>query len=162
MERQGDSCIARIVSLGIRLFLVVVVIVFIYMAYINLFAGTEAAPDWLMKGYFTNKHYKQGGKHTKQKEYELAIHEYEQAIGKEPDNEALVEDSRFNIAYCYEQIAEELEPQTWGEGQEVADAIRKQREAISRAMAIYTDMLNENPKNKKAQMHRDFLLFQEG
>jgi hypothetical protein len=46
--------------------------------------------------------FSRGEKHMKQEQYELAIHEFEQAISSEPEeNGAMVENCRLNVAYCY-------------------------------------------------------------
>jgi tetratricopeptide (TPR) repeat protein len=165
MEPGGSSaaggCIARVFSWGVKLFLLGVVVAFLVMGYVVYFSGTGNVPDWMMKGY-TNQNFRAGEKHMKQEEYELAIHEFEQALTSGADNAAMVESSRLNIAYCYEKVADNLEALTWAETPEAQEAIQKQNEAYERALEQYSILLKENPKNKTAQVARDLLLMKRG
>jgi len=160
-ESAAAGCAAKFLSIGIKLFLLVVLLIILFMAYVVYFSGTDKVPDWMMKGY-TNKSYRQANKQMKQGEYELAIHGFENAISDEPDNEAMVEDSRFNIAYCYEKLGDSLEALSWENTPEGREAARKQSEAYRRAVGIYGDMLKENRNNKRAQVARDLLLMKIG
>lgn len=165
MEPRGSSaaggCIARVFSWGVKLFLLAVIAAFLVMGYIVYFSGTGNVPDWMMKGY-TNKEFRAGEKHMKQQDYELAIHEFEQAMASEPENGAMVESCRLNIAYCYEKVADSLEALTWAETPAAQEAIQKQNEAYERALEQYAILLRENPKNKTAQVARDLLLMKRG
>jgi tetratricopeptide (TPR) repeat protein len=160
MQPQEDSkiagCIGSLVSWAVKLIIVLVVIVGAYMTYVAYTPGVDK-PDWLMKGY-TNKHYRTAESHMKKKEYELAIHEYEKALESGADNEAMVYDSRMNIAWCYEQIAQELEPLTWDSGPEASEARAKRNEANKRALEIYNQLISENRNDKTATQRRDLLM----
>lgn len=160
-ESAAEGCVVKSVILLVKLFLVVVVLAFIYMGYIYVFGGAGQAPDWILKGY-TNEHYRAGEKHGTKGEYELAIHEFTQAMTTEPDNEAMVQDCRLNIAACYERLASQLEPLTYIESDEGYEAARKQEEAYQRALEQYNILLQENPQNRDIQTRRNLLLMRRG
>ena len=165
MEPQKDSAVgsfvAKFISILIKLILVGVGIAFLFMGFIVYFGGTGAVPDWMVKGY-TNKNYRSSEKQMKQGEYELAIHGFEKAIGEEPENLAMIEESRRNIAYCYEKIVDQLESLSWENTPEGREAARKQNEAYERALEQYNILLKENPKNKTADTARTLLLMKRG
>lgn len=160
MEPRKDSgaagCIAKIVSIGLKLFIVLVVVVVGYMAYVAYTPGVDK-PDWLMKGY-TNKHYRAGEKHAKNKEYAQAVYEYELALQEAGDNEGMAYDSRMNIAWNYEQLADSLEKLSWEDSPEGREAAQKQNEARDRALGQYNIVLKENPKDKTADQRRALLM----
>jgi tetratricopeptide (TPR) repeat protein len=156
---RGSGCVSSVLSIGIKLFLLLVLVAFVYFGYVAYFGGV--GPDWIVKGY-TNKHYREAESHARAEEYELAIHEFELAISEEPDHAAMVLDCKMNMAACYEKIAEDLEPLVYGDTPEAREAAAKQSKAYRNAMDIYNEILKENPKNRAAQTRRDVLLFKTG
>ncbi len=161
MAKDMAGCIGTLVSWGVKLLILGVVLVGLYMLFVLTFGGVGLVPDWMMKGY-TNQSFRIGEKHMKNKEYELAIPAFEKAIEDKPEAGAMVEDCRFNIAWCCEKMYGRLGILSLENTPEGREAREQRNNYTQKVLEQYEILLKENPKNKRAQTARDLFLMKRG